>query len=452
VDAETFGWFLPIAVIGVPAFLAIFIAIGFALAPLLWVRGAARVFSFALAFTAGEWLRGHVLTGFPWNVLGYVLASPLELAQAASVIGIWGLTFVAAAMFATPATLTDDRTDLTRPWLPLLCAMAALVALGAFGWLRLSRMPTRLVDGVALRIMQPNLQQDSKFNYAAKARVMNQYIALSSRKSAARPGGLRDVTHLIWPESAFPFYLTTEPDALAQIASLLPEATVLITGADRVGAPPPGAASSDTHTSIYVIDHHAAVLALYDKVHLVPIGEYLPFQTLLERLGLQQLTKVTGGIIAGKRREPMALPGAPPALPLLCYEVIFPEEVLPRGERPGWLLNLTNDGWFGISSGPYQHLLQARVRAIEQGLPMVRAANTGISAVIDPLGRVIGSLPLGVEGLLDAPLPRPVAPTLYARFGNGPAGLLAAMALLVVLRRRVLDWRAGKDSPGQRVL
>jgi apolipoprotein N-acyltransferase len=443
VDAETFGWFLPIAVVGVPAFLAIFIAIGFALAHLLWVRGAARVLSFALAFTAGEWLRGHVLTGFPWNVLGYVLASPLELAQAASVIGIWGLTFVAAAMFATPATLTDDRTDLARPWLPLLCAMAVLVALAAFGWVRLSRMPTRLVDGVALRIMQPNLQQDSKFNYSAKAQVMSQYIALSNRESAARPRGLRDVTHLIWPESAFPFYLTTEPDALAQIASLLPEGTVLITGADRVGAPPPGAASSDTHTSIYVIDHHAAVLALYDKVHLVPIGEYLPFQTLLERLGLQQLTKVTGGIIAGERREPMALPGAPPALPLLCYEVIFPEEVTPRGERPGWLLNLTNDGWFGISSGPYQHLLQARVRAIEQGLPLVRAANTGISAVIDPLGRAIGSLPLGVEGLLDAPLPRPIAPTIYARFGNIPAGLLAVVALLVVLRRRVLDWRAG---------
>ena len=450
VDVETFGWLMPVGVIGGPAYIALYTAVGFACAPLLWVRGAARIFSFALALTAGEWLRGHALTGFPWNALGYVLASPVELAQAASVIGIWGLTFVAAAVFASPATLTDDRTDVTRPWLPLLCAIAALVALAGFGWLRLSRMPTHLVDGVALRIMQPNLQQDSKFNYSAKAAVMSQYIALSSRETAARPRGLRDVTHLIWPESAFPFYLTTEPDALAQIASLLPEGTVLVTGADRVGAPPLGAASSDTHTSIYVLDHRGSVLALYDKVHLVPFGEYLPFQNFLERLGLQQLTKVTGGIIAGDRREPMALPGAPPALPLLCYEVIFPEEVAPRGERPGWLLNLTNDGWFGISSGPYQHLLQARVRAIEQGLPLVRAANTGISAVIDPLGRMIASLPLGVEGVLDAPLPRPIAPTPYARFGNSPAGLLAAMALLVVLRRRVLDWRAGKDFPAQR--
>ena len=440
VDAETFAWLLPVAVIGLPAVLAIFTAVSFACARLLWVRGAARILAFAVALTGAEWLRGHVLTGLPWNAFGYALASPLELAQAASAVGIWGLTFIAVAVFASPATLTDDRAEGVRRWLPVLCALAALITLALFGSLRLSRMPTTLVEGVALRIMQPNLQQDSKFNYSAKAQVMSQYIALSGRPSNLRPHGLRDVTHLIWPESAFPFYLTTEPDALAQIASLLPEGTVLITGADRVGAPPAGAAGSDTHTSIYVIDHHGSVLALYDKVHLVPFGEYLPFQNLLERLGLQQLTKVTGGLIAGERRQLLALPRAPPALPLLCYEAIFPQEAATRGgERAGWLLNLTNDGWFGISSGPYQHLVQARMRAIEQGLPLVRAANTGISAVIDPLGRVIGSLPLGAEGVLDAPLPQALAPTIYARFGDGLAGLLMAAALIIVLRRRISD-------------
>jgi apolipoprotein N-acyltransferase len=446
VDAETFGWLLPVAVIGGPAYLAIYTAIGFVLAHVLWVRGAGRILSFAVALTAAEWLRGHALTGFPWNAFGYALASPLELAQGASVVGIWGLTFIAVAVFASPATLTDDRADVARPWLPVLCALAILAALALFGSLRLSRTPTTWVDGVRLRVMQPNLQQDSKFNYSAKAQVMGQYITLSSRETDLRPRGLRDVTHLIWPESAFPFYLTTEPDALAQIASLLPEGTVLITGADRVGGPPPGAASTDTHTSIYVIDHHGSVLALYDKVHLVPFGEYLPFQSLLERLGLQQLTKVTGGLVAGERRQPLALPRAPPAFPMLCYEVIFPEEAATRGERAGWLLNLTNDGWFGISSGPYQHLVQARLRAIEQGLPLVRAANTGISAVIDPLGRVIGSLPLGVEGLLDAPLPQAIAPTPYVRFGDGLTGLLVAVALIIVLRRRIWGW-SGRRSP-----
>jgi apolipoprotein N-acyltransferase len=244
VDAETFGWLLPVAVIGGPAYFAIYTAVGFAVAHLLWVRSAARILAFAVTLTGAEWLRGHALTGFPWNAFGYALASPLELAQSASVVGIWGLTFIAVAVFASPATLTDDRAEVARPWLPVLCALAILAALALFGSLRLSRTPPTWVDGVRLRVMQPNLQQDSKFSYSAKAQVMGQYITLSSRETDLRPRGLRDVTHLIWPESAFPFYLTTEPDALAQIASLLPKGTVLITGADRVGGPPPGAAST----------------------------------------------------------------------------------------------------------------------------------------------------------------------------------------------------------------
>jgi apolipoprotein N-acyltransferase len=440
VDAETFGWLLPIAVTGLPAILAIFTGIGCAGARLLWARGAVRILAFAVALTAAEWLRGHVLTGLRWNAFGYALTSPLELAQTASLVGIWGLTFVAVAVFASPAALTDDRSDTARPWLPVLAAFVVLAALALFGSWRLSRVPTSLVDGVELRIMQPNLQQDSKFNYSAKAQVMSKYIELSGRKSDLRPRGLLDVTHLIWPESAFPFYLTSEPDALAQIASLLPEGTVLITGADRTGGPPPSAASTDTHTSVYIIDHYGSVLALYDKVHLVPFGEFLPFQKLLERLGLMQLTKLAGGLVAGERRQPLSVPRAPPAIPLLCYEVIFADEIDARGARPGWLLNLTNDGWFGISSGPYQHFAQARLRTIEQGLPLVRAANTGISAVVDPLGRIVRSLPLGAEGLLEAPLPRAIAPTLYARFGDGLAGLLVAVALAIVVRRRIWDW------------
>jgi apolipoprotein N-acyltransferase len=437
VDADTFAWLLPIGVIGGPAYIALYTAIGFAGAHLLWSRGAVRILGFAFALTAAEWLRGHALTGFPWNAFGYALTRPLELAQSASLVGLWGLTFIALAVFASPATLTDERSETARPWLPVCCALVVLAAMALFGWARLSRTPTAMVDGVALRIMQPNLQQDSKFNYSAKAQVMSHYIGLSSRQSAARPRGLDDVTHLIWPESAFPFYLNTEPEALAQIASLLPEQTVLITGADRTGGPPPSAASTDTRTSIYVIDHHGTVLSLYDKVHLVPFGEYLPFQNLLERLGLKQLTKVTGGLIAGEDRHPLRTPRAPPTLPLLCYEVIFPEELGIGEERPGWMLNLTNDGWFGRSSGPYQHFAQARLRAIEQGLPLVRAANTGISAIFDPFGRVIRILPLGTEGLLDGPLPQAIAPTIYARFGNAPALALIGLALMLVLRRRI---------------
>jgi apolipoprotein N-acyltransferase len=269
------------------------------------------------------------------------------------------------------------------------------------------------------------------------------------------------VTHLIWPESAFPFFLTREPDALAQIAAMLPQGTVLITGAVRPPDAPPGTRVTRAYNSIYVIDHDGSILSVYDKVHLVPFGEYLPFQPLLERVGLMQLTKVIGGFIAGEHRRDQHVPGAPDFLPLICYEIIFPSAAVPRreqpgwlydhlgrylywpfvagnGERPGWLLNLTNDGWFGASAGPYQHFQQARVRAIEEGLPLVRAANTGISAVVDPLGRVIASLPLGAEGVLDARLPKPLAPTLYARAGDSLAGLIVILALIPVVwsRRR----------------
>jgi apolipoprotein N-acyltransferase len=440
VDAETFGWLLPVAVAGLPAYLALYTALGFACAHLLWTRGALRIVVFAVCLTAAEWLRGHALTGFPWIAFGYALTSPLELAQAASLIGVWGLTLLAGLVFAAPATLADDSPSLLRRSLPLAAACALLAALALFGTWRLARAPSPLVAGVHLRLMQPNLQQDSKFNYSAKAEVMNRYLTLSRAGSGDGPSGLGETTHLIWPESAFPFYLTTEPEALAQIASLLPQGAALITGADRIGAPPSGAPAKEVHTSIYVIDHHGAVVGLYDKVHLVPFGEFLPLQGLLERLGLVQLTRVAGGVAAGERRSALDIPGAPPAVPLLCYEVIFADEIATPGAT--WLLNLTNDGWFGISTGPYQHFAQARLRAVEQGLPLVRAANTGISAVVDPLGRVVASLPLGTQGILDSALPQALPPTPYSRIGDGGAALLLALALLLVLARRIRQPRS----------
>jgi apolipoprotein N-acyltransferase len=437
VDAKTFGWLLPFAVVALPAGMACYTGFGLALARLIWTRGPSRLIALAIALTAAEWLRGHLFSGFPWNVYGYALTGPLVLAQGAALIGIWGLTFVAVAVFASPAVLTDDRTDTRRRWLPLALSVVLLAALTGYGAVRLNRTPTAFVDKVRLRIMQPNLQQDEKFNYSAKQKVMSHYLELSDRSTGPQSAGVRDVTHLIWPESAFPFVLTREPDALAQIAALLPEGTVLITGAVRAPEAPPGQQIQRAYNSIYVIDHDGSILSVYDKIHLVPFGEYLPFQSFLESLGIMQLTKLPGGFIAGERRRVMDVPRAPRMLPFLCYEIIFPGEAMPEGARPGWLINLTNDGWFGISSGPYQHLQQARVRTIEQGLPLVRAANTGISAVIDPVGRIVKSLPLGVEGVMDAPLPRRINAPLYARTGDGGVALVIGAALLMIVRRRI---------------
>jgi len=458
VDAKTFGWLLPFAVTALPAAMAVYTALGLVLARLIWTRGATRVLALAVSLTIAEWLRGHLFSGFPWNAYGYELISPLWLAQGAALIGIWGLTFLAVAVYSSPAVLADNRADTSWPWLASALSAAAIAALAVYGVMRLERTPPRFVEGVRLRIMQPNLQQNEKFNYSQKQEVMRRYLALSDQ-----PGGLRDVTILIWPESAFPFFLVRETDALAQIAGLLPPDKVLITGAIRPPDTPPGAVVTRAYNSIYVIGHGGSILSVYDKIHLVPFGEYLPFQDLLERLGLIQLTKVRGGFIPGDRRRNQPAPGAPNFLPLICYEIIFPGDAVPRsdqegwlyrhvgrylgwpsvvgtGERPGWLLNLTNDGWFGASAGPYQHFQQARIRAIEEGLPLVRAANSGISAVVDPLGRIIKSLPLGSEGVLDAPLPQAIVPTPYARLGDGPVGAMVGIALLWVMRSR---WRRG---------
>ena len=459
VDAKMFGWLLPLAVIGLPAWLALYTALALAFARLIWTRGASRVLALAIALTLAEWLRGHLFSGFPWNTFAYALISPLWLAQGASLIGIWGLTFLAVAIYASPAVLADDRADTARPWLVVAMALSVVLALGIFGAARLATFPTTYEAGVRMRIMQPNLAQDAKFNLSQKNQVLSRYIALSDRSSGPQSTGVRDATLLIWPESAFPFFLTREPDALAQIAAFLRPTTVLITGGIR---PPETAATAPitrAYNSIYVIGPDGSILSVYDKVHLVPFGEYLPFQSVLERLGLSQLTRVRGGFFAGSRRRNLRVPGAPDALPLVCYEIIFPGDSVPRsarpgwvydhigrylgwpfvagsGERPGWMLNLTNDGWFGLSAGPYQHLQQARVRAIEEGLPLIRAANTGISAVIDPLGRVIRSLPLGTEGVIDSPLPRALQPTPYARLGDWMLGAMLALALIVVMRAR----------------
>ncbi|HWV96295.1 MAG TPA: apolipoprotein N-acyltransferase [Xanthobacteraceae bacterium] len=436
VDAANFGWLLPIAVSGLPAYLALFTALGFALARAMWSGGPARILALASALTISEWLRGHVLTGFPWNAFGYALSEPLALAQSASLIGLWGMTFLSVAIFASPGVLIDSGPSRWRRLAAPVAALAVLLMMGVYGAVRLSGHPTVLLSDVKLRIMQPNVAQDDRFNYSAKAAVMRKYLSLSDRATGPQTSGVRDATVLIWPESAFPFFLTREGDAMAQIAELLPPGTTLITGAVRAPDQPPGTPIRRAYNSIYLIGHDGGILSVYDKLHLVPFGEYLPFQPLMEKLGFEQLTKVRGGFIPGTRRRLIDVPRAPPVLPLICYEVIFPSDTAVGSERPGWIVNLTNDGWFGISTGPYQHLQQARLRAVEQGLPLVRAANTGISAVIDPAGRIIASLALGQEGVLDARLPAALPPTFYSRAGDVPAAILVALAIIIAVRRR----------------
>ncbi|MEP9354574.1 apolipoprotein N-acyltransferase [Xanthobacter sp. KR7-65] len=430
VEADVFGWLLPFAVVAMPAGLALFTALGTAVARALWSRGALRLFALAFGLTCAEWLRGHVLTGFPWNTYGYAFSDSLVLMQGAALVGVWGLTFAAVLLLATPVLLLGPR----RTGLAAVGA-ATLVLAGAAAWgsHRLATTPLATVPGVTLRVMQPDLPQDKKFAYDRRRQILADYLALSARPSPAYPRGLSDVSVLIWPESAFPFIYEREPWAAQDIAAALPENVTLVTGAIRYDQPPPGQ-RSPFFNAIRVMNARGEVLHSTDKVHLVPFGEYLPLQAELEALGIEQLTRVRGGFSSGSALAPLVIPGLPLAAPLVCYEIIFPGKVVPEGVRPGWLLNLTNDAWFGMTPGPYQHFAQARMRAVEEGLPLVRAANTGISAIVDPVGRIVAWLPLGREGVVDGPLPQPletVSPT--AKLGSLPLLVMLSTALGLAL-------------------
>jgi len=427
VDADQFAWLMPFAVVAAPAGLALFWAFGAALARAFWPEGWPRILVFAIAMALAEWLRGHVLTGFPWNAVGYALAREPVMMQPASLFGLWGLTLAAFVIFAAPAVLADRRGAGRFVFVGL--ALVLLAADAGYGAYVLSGATDATVPKVHIRIVQPNVDERDKWKAGQGDALLKRYLEMSDGTTAPDRSGVGSATHVIWPESAFPFLLTERPDALAAIAALLPEGTTLVTGAARAERGV-GAAPVQYFNSIYVIDDKGEITAAYDKVRLVPFGEYLPLAGFFDALGIRQLIEVPGGFSAGTRRVTLPIPGAPPVGPLICYEIIFPGAVVDPDNRPGWLLNLTNDAWFGDTPGPYQHLLQARLRAIEEGLPVVRAANTGISAIIDSYGRVRQSLGLGSAGLVDGDLPVSLPPTLYARFGDFVfLGLMIAAAL-----------------------
>jgi len=438
VEADQFAWALPFGVLGLPALLAFFPAFGFTLARLFWAPGAVRILALVLGLTIGEWLRGHLFTGFPWNNPGLALGQNIWLMQSASLVGLYGLTALAVGIGAAPALLFTGRNARER-WTAPGVALAVLLAMAAFGALRVPSAPLASVENVRLRIMQPNLPQDAKFNPRNREPIMRRYLSLSA--GPGRDGvGSAEATHIIWPESAFPFLLHRDPGSLNQIAALLRPGSVLITGAARMDEPLPGEAVGKFFNAIQVIDEQGTIIGNYDKVHLVPFGEYVPkfLDALIRAVGLRQFVHIPGGFEPSERRATLAVPGLPPVAATICYEAIFPGEVVAPGPRPSLILNVTNDAWFGLTPGPYQHFAQARLRAVEEGLPLVRAANTGISAIVDPYGRIMDHLPLGVEGVLDASLPVAIPATVYTHFGRFPltATLAICLMALTVSRRR----------------
>ncbi len=433
VEADKFALLLPVAVMLMPAGLALFHACATAATSLVQGPPLKRVLALAVALSATEWLRGHILTGFPWNVLGYALTFPLELAQSASVFGIYGLTQFAVLIFAAPLVLLAEPVlqHLLRRRLLALGIAAVPLALGwVYGAARLAEPEPPPVPGVRLRLVQPSIPQHEKWRAEKQREFFIAHLDLSATDPDGRRDDLAGITHLIWPEASMPFMPLDHPEALMAIGNLLPPGTQLIAGALRIEDAPQTSVGYRAYNSLIAFDADGKVVTLYDKIHLVPFGEYLPLQATLEAVGLEQLARMRGGFTKGPAPRPLLIiPGLPAITGLICYEAVFPAAVIQGADRPGLLVNLTNDGWFGVTTGPHQHFHQARIRAVEEGLPLVRAANNGISAVVDARGRVLMQLDINARGVIDTSLPaaRPRPP--YALYGDGAFLLLWLTAL-----------------------
>ena len=437
VDAEEFIFLLPFAVIALPAGLALFWGVAAALSRLVWGDGWIRIVGFAAVFALAEWVRGSVLTGLPWNVPGYAAMPVPLLMQSSALIGLYGITFFTLLVAAAPAIFAPGyRSENHRArGLIIGCVLVAVSHLG-YGFFALLGASSATVDGVKLRLVQPAIDQSEKWDAENEAEIMNRYLGLSNANRGPQAASVGAFTHVIWPESAFPFILTERRDQLAAIAALLPPTTTLITGAMRLEKAVDGSRDHKVFNSLYLVNGNGEIVAARDKTRLLPFGEFLPFQDFLENLGLQQLTQLRGGFASGTTRRLVEVAGTPAFLPLICYEIIFSGAVRSTNAEGGaeakWIVNLTNDAWFGMTSGPYQHAHQSQVRAVEEGLPVVRAANNGISFVADAHGRIIESLALGERGVVDASLPVARPRTIFSITGNMPF-LLCICVLLVIL-------------------
>ena len=425
VDAEVFGAIMVPAILALAAGLALFPA-G---AAFLYARarrtGPRRILALAAFMGGTEWLRGHILTGFPWNLPGQVFTFSDVSIQAASLFGVDGLSFIAILIGAMPALLADGPWYRRRVALPLAAAGLLILGLWLFGMVRLALAPENWVPDVHLRLVQPNIPQTEKWDPAFQRQVLGKLLDLSSRASL-----LNQPSHIIWPEAATPFILDRTPAALDAVADLLNPGKILLTGALRVDLDQSGRMSG-IYNSLEVFNDKAELLATYDKSHLVPFGEYLPFRPIFDLFGLHAIAAHLGETKPGLGPSMVFAPGLPPFSPLICYENIFSGAVTPKNSaRPGFLLMVTNTAWFGTSIGPPQHFAQARLRAVEEGLPAVQVANAGISGVIDSYGRVKQRLELGTEGVLDSDLPVP-APRPFA--GHATAALILFMLMIILL-------------------
>ncbi|MCP3970371.1 MAG: apolipoprotein N-acyltransferase [Rhodobacteraceae bacterium] len=424
VDPLRHGWMAPFALAAMAGGLGLFWAAAGWLARWLAGSGWSGALAWAVCLALAELARSYVLTGFPWALIGHVWIDwgPMQLAAWVGPHGLTLLTLLAAAL---PVAAWGKR----RALVPLV--VAPFVALYAFGVWQADRfIPEPGQIRPVLRLVQPNAPQHLKWHPDHALTFFERMESYTAAASTPRPN------LIIWPETSVPTILNHAESALDRIAAAA-DGVPVVFGIQRLEG-------ARFHNSLIVLDRAGEVAEIYDKHHLVPFGEYVPAGDLAARVGITAFAAQQGyGYSPGSGTRLIDLGRLGLALPLICYEAIFPQDVAAAPERPDWLMQITNDAWFGQVAGPYQHLAQARLRAVEQGLPMVRVANTGVSAVIDARGAIEAQLGLGEAGYLDEGLPPALPPTLYARTGDRGAAIVLLLLLLGLLSLR---WRKPIDG------
>lgn len=413
--------------------LALFPALALSLAACFWTRHPVRILVLAACWTAGEWLRGHLFSGFPWNTVAQIWFDTPVVLQFARHAGGYGLSFVTVALFAALALLPESSRR-SRAWAKVCTLAAGLLLLDGIFALRGARVSP--ADGQVVHLVQANIEQDLEFDAARQTEILLRYERLMATLSSAASG------LVVWPETALEFDVAHDAELRARLGDLLGQHPLLIMGAPRLDRDSTGATRA--YNGMLAIDRAGRVVASYDKSRLVPFGEYLPGAGLFSRLRLEALAARGHRFTPGAGAAILAPPGTQPFAPAICYEIIFPGSLVPSGQRPDWILNISNDAWFGRSWGPHQHFAQARLRAVEEGLPVVRSTPTGVSGVIDSYGQVVARSELGEPAILSARIPLPQAPTLYSSTRDAPllivlAAILAGSALRRALRAASYD-------------
>ena len=426
VDAANQGWMAPFAVAFMAAGLALFWGLAAVLYRLVRPAGARRVLVFAGAFAVLEWTRGHILTGFPWNLPGETWRAGSPVSQFAAVVGAYGLTWITLAIAAAPAVWRDGR----RGRAVVGAALAVLVGLFVGGWLALSVQPTLVPDPAptTVRIVQADIPQESKWDEARFAQIVQAYVSLTAKPYAGKP-----VDIVVWPEGALPLaindYMVPGSWVRQAIVDALRPGQLLLIGGYRYEGTPDKPVYYNSLVALRREASDVVVVGIYDKHRLVPFGEYLPADSLMTKLGVKSMAHLGDGFASGPPPAPLRV--APDLLiqPLICYESLFPRLAEPNpGVRA--IVNVSNDAWFGVTSGPLQHLNLASYRAIETGLPIIRSTPTGVSALIDARGRVAGQrLGLGESGVIDGVLPRVMSPPPFAKLGHWSFAMLLLISI-----------------------